>query len=94
MEITYKNGTPTIRLVKYVERGNFPVILYRIVKNLLWRGHGVYRFCATHPTDYSNVKFCFSNASLNSVNRYVIFLKKKLKEQTHGFKFQSLLFSL
>ena len=40
MEITYKNGAPPIRLVKYVERGNFPVILYRIAKNLLQRGHG------------------------------------------------------
>ena len=40
MEIIYKNGAPTIRLVKYVERGNFPMILYRIAKNLLRRGHG------------------------------------------------------
>ena len=39
MEITYKNAVPTIRSVKHVERGNFPMILKRIVKNLLWRGH-------------------------------------------------------
>ena len=31
---------PTIRLVKHVERGSFVVILYRIAKNLLRRGHG------------------------------------------------------
>ena len=30
MEITYKNRVPTIRSVKHVERGNFPMILYRI----------------------------------------------------------------
>ena len=39
MEITFKNGEPTIRLTKHVERGNIPMILYRIAKNLLWRGH-------------------------------------------------------
>ena len=39
METTYKNGVPTIRLVKYVERDNFLMILHRIAKNLLWRGH-------------------------------------------------------
>ena len=35
-----KHGVPAIRLVKHVERGNFPMILYRIAKNLLRRGHG------------------------------------------------------
>ena len=39
MEITYKNEAPTIKLVKHVERGNFPMILYRVAKNLLCRGH-------------------------------------------------------
>ena len=39
MERTYKNVVPTIKLVKHVERGNFPMILYRVEKNLLWRGH-------------------------------------------------------
>ena len=34
-----KNGVPTIRLVKHVERGNFSMILYRIAKNLLQTGH-------------------------------------------------------
>ena len=34
-----KHWVLTIRLVNYVERGNFPMILYRIVKNLFWRGH-------------------------------------------------------
>ena len=37
MEIAYINGAPTIRLVKYVERRNFAMILYRTAKNLLWR---------------------------------------------------------
>ena len=35
-----KHGEPTSRLVKHVDRGNFPMILYRIAKNLLRRGHG------------------------------------------------------
>ena len=35
-----KHGVSTIRLVKHVERANFPMILYRIAKNLLRRGHG------------------------------------------------------
>ena len=35
-----KHGEPTLRLVKHVDRGNFPLILYRIAKNLLPRGHG------------------------------------------------------
>ena len=39
MEITFKKGAPTIRLVKHVERGNFSMILYRIAKILLQRGH-------------------------------------------------------
>ena len=34
-----KNGVPIIRLVKHVERDNFSMILYRIAKNLLQRGH-------------------------------------------------------
>ena len=34
MEIIYENGAPTIRLVKHVEGCNFPMILYRIPKNL------------------------------------------------------------
>ena len=40
MEIANINGTPTIRLVKYVKRDNFAMILYRIAKNLSWREHG------------------------------------------------------
>lgn len=36
---TYENGVLTIRLAKYVEKGNFPMILCRITKNLLRRGH-------------------------------------------------------
>ena len=40
MEITHKNEVPTIRLVNYIERGNFLMILYRIAQNLLRRGHG------------------------------------------------------
>ena len=40
MKMTYENGMPTIRSVKHVERGNFPMILYRIAKNLSRRGHG------------------------------------------------------
>ena len=35
-----RRGVPTIRLVKHVERGNFGMILYRIAKKLLHRGHG------------------------------------------------------
>ena len=35
-----KHGVPTIRLVKQVERSNFPMILYRIPENLLRRRHG------------------------------------------------------
>ena len=35
MEITYTKGAPTTRLVKHVQRGNFPMILYGILKNLL-----------------------------------------------------------
>ena len=34
-----KHGVPIIRLVKHVERDNFSMILYRIAKNLLQRGH-------------------------------------------------------
>ena len=33
-----KHGTPTITLVKHVERDNFPMTLYRTAKNLLKRG--------------------------------------------------------
>ena len=33
-----KHGTPTITLVKHVERDNFPMTLYRTAKNLLQRG--------------------------------------------------------
>ena len=32
-----KHRVPTVRSVKHVERGNFPMILYRIAKNLLRR---------------------------------------------------------
>ena len=35
-----KHGVPTIRSVKHVERGKFTMILYRIAKTLLRRGHG------------------------------------------------------
>ena len=35
MEITCTKGAPTTRLVKHVQRENFPMILYRILKNLL-----------------------------------------------------------
>ena len=41
IQITYKKREPTIRLVKHVQRGNFPMILYKILKNLLRRGHGI-----------------------------------------------------
>ena len=40
MEITYQNEAPTIRLVKYIERDNFPIILFRISNNLLRRRNG------------------------------------------------------
>lgn len=40
MEVAYKNGMSTIRFfVKHVERDNFLMILNRIAKNLLQRGH-------------------------------------------------------
>ena len=39
---TYKNGAPITILVKHVKRGNFPMILYRVAKNLMWRGHSTY----------------------------------------------------
>ena len=35
-----KRGVPIIRLVKHVERSNFPMIVYRIAKNRLRRGDG------------------------------------------------------
>ena len=41
IQITYKKRKSTIRLVKHVQRGNFPMILYKILKNLLRRGHGI-----------------------------------------------------
>ena len=34
-----KHEVPTIRLVKHVERGNFPMMLYGIANNLLGRRH-------------------------------------------------------
>ena len=40
-------GVPTIRLVK-LNGGNFPMILYRIANNLLWRGHGTDLVQLTH----------------------------------------------
>ena len=40
MEITYKKGVPTMRLVKHNKRSNFLRILNRSAKYLLWRGHG------------------------------------------------------
>ena len=43
-----KHGTPTITLVKHVERDNFPMTLYRTAKNLLQRG----KFGATQSTTY------------------------------------------
>ena len=39
MEINHKNRAPTTQLVKHVQRGNFPMILHRILKNLLQMGH-------------------------------------------------------
>ena len=45
-------------------------------------------------TDYFNVKFYFSNAKLNFVEQIYYLPQQKLREQTHGFKFQSVLFSL
>ena len=48
MEITYKNGVPTMRLVKHVERGKFPMILYRIGNNFFQRGHGTDLVQLTH----------------------------------------------
>ena len=41
MEITYKNGAPTIRLVKHAERDNITMIFYRIAKDLLREGDTV-----------------------------------------------------
>ena len=35
-----KHKVLTLRLVKHVERSNFPMILYRTTNNLLGRGHG------------------------------------------------------
>ena len=35
-----KHEVPTIRLVKHVQRGNFPMMLYGIAKTLLGRRHG------------------------------------------------------
>ena len=35
-----KHGVPNIRLIKHVERDNFPMIFYRIANNLLRTGHG------------------------------------------------------
>ena len=35
-----KHGEPTLRLVKHVDRGNLPLALYRIARNLLRRRHG------------------------------------------------------
>ena len=40
MEITYKKGAPAARLVKHNKRGNFSRTVYRIAKNLRWKGHG------------------------------------------------------
>ena len=40
MEITYKKGALTVKLVKHNKIGNLLIILYRIAKNLLPRGHG------------------------------------------------------
>ena len=40
MEITYKKGALTVKLVKHNKIGNLLIILYRIAKNLLRRGHG------------------------------------------------------
>ena len=48
MEITYKKGAPTIRLVKHVQSGNVSIILYRILNNLLWRGHDTDLVQLTH----------------------------------------------
>ena len=53
MEITYKKGAPTITQVKYNNRENFLRILYRIAKNLLWRGHGTNLVQLTHWTNYN-----------------------------------------
>ena len=41
MEITYKNGASTIRLVKHVERDSITMIFYRIAKDLLREGDTV-----------------------------------------------------
>ena len=50
MEIlTCETGVSTIRLVKHVERGNFPMILCRVAKNLLLRkGHSKDLMQLTH----------------------------------------------
>ena len=48
MEITYKKGAPTIRLIKHNKRGSFSRILYRIAKNWLRRGHGTDLVQLTH----------------------------------------------
>ena len=34
-----KHRVPPTTLLKHVKQGNFAMILYRIAKNLLWRGH-------------------------------------------------------
>ena len=35
MEITYKKRAPSTRLIKHVQKSNFPMILYKTLKNLL-----------------------------------------------------------
>ena len=61
MEITYKNGEPTIRSVKHVERVNFPMILYRIAKNLLQKAHSTDLVQLTHFQKHllDDLKSCY-----------------------------------
>ena len=56
MEITCKKRAWTIRLVKHAKRGNFPMVLSRILKNLLQRGHGANLVPLTHMVDETKVK--------------------------------------
>ena len=68
----------------------------RQLKIFYWISESNFLSWKTFPkvTDHFNVKFYFSNAYLNSAEHYIISFNKKLKEQTHGVKFKSVLFCL
>ena len=61
MEITYKKGAPTVRLLKHNKKGNFPRIVYRIAKNLRRRGHG------TDLVQLTKCKIDYMNISLKTI---------------------------